>query len=52
MNYYPEPDSYIRDEVKIVSDLSNYVTKKELDNATDVYICDLAAKKDFVALKA
>ena len=45
MNYYPEPDSYIRDEVKLVVDLSNYATKKELDNATGVYICDLAAKK-------
>ena len=28
MRYYPEPDSHIRDEVKVVSDLSNYATKK------------------------
>ena len=28
MRYYPEPDSHIRDKVKIVSDLSNYATKK------------------------
>ena len=28
MNYYPEPDSYIRDKVKVVFHLSNYATKK------------------------
>ena len=28
MSYYPEPDSYIRDKVKVVLDLSNYATKK------------------------
>ena len=32
--------------------MSNHATKKELDHATDVYTSDLAAKKDFVALKA
>ena len=28
MSYYPEQDSHIRDEVKVVLDLSNYATKK------------------------
>ena len=28
MSYYQEPDSHIRDEVKVVLDLSNYATKK------------------------
>ena len=28
MSYYPEPDSHIRDEVKVVLNLSNYATKK------------------------
>ena len=28
MNYYPEPDSRIRDKLKVVLDLSNYGTKK------------------------
>ena len=28
MSYYPEPETYIRDEVKVVLDLSNYATKK------------------------
>ena len=32
--------------------MSNYTTKKELDNATGVDSSDLAAKKDFIALKA
>ena len=36
----------------IILDLSNYATKTELDYATDVDTSDLAAKKDFIALKA
>ena len=28
MRYYPEPDSHIRDKVKIVLKLTNYATKK------------------------
>ena len=45
MSYYPEPDSNIRDKVKVVLNLSNYATKKEVDHATGVDTCDLAAKK-------
>ena len=52
MSYYPEPDSYIREKVKIVLDLSNYAFKKELEHATGIDPSDLAAKKDFIALKA
>ena len=52
MNYYPEPDSHIKDKVKVALDLSNYTTKEELDHATGVETFDLAAKKDFIALKA
>ena len=51
MSYYPEPESHIRDKVKVVLDLSNYATKKELDHATGVNTSDLAAEKDFIALK-
>ena len=29
MSYYPQSDSYIRDKVKVVLDLSNYAAKKE-----------------------
>ena len=52
MSYYPEPDSHIRDKVKVVLDLSNYATKKELEHATGVDISDLAAKKYFISFKA
>ena len=52
MSYYPEPDSHIRDNVKVVLDLSNYVTKEELEHATDIGTSNLAAKKDFVTFKA
>ena len=45
MSYYPEPDSHIRDKVKVVLDLSNYVTKKELEHATCIDTSDLATKK-------
>ena len=51
MSYYPEPESHIRDKVKVVLDLSNYATKKKLDHATGVDGSDLPTKKDFIALK-
>ena len=41
MTYYPEPDSHRREKVKVVPDLTNYATKKELE-----------LLKSFVALKA
>ena len=52
MSYYPEPDSHIRDKVKVVLDLSNYATKKELEHTAGIDKSDLAAKRDFIALKA
>ena len=41
MSYYPEPDTHIRDKVKVVLDLSNYATRKELERVTDVDTFDL-----------
>ena len=52
MIYYPEPEKDIKDKVKVVLGLSNDATKKELDHDTRVDTSDLAAKKDFVPLKA
>ena len=52
MNYYPEADSQIRGKVKVVLDLSNYATKKELGHATGAGTYYLAVKKDFIVLKA
>ena len=51
-SYYPEPYGHISVEVTVVLYLSNYSNKKALDHATDVDTSDLAAKKDFIALKA
>ena len=45
MSYYPDPYSHIRDKVKVVLELSNYATKKELEHATGIDTTDLAAKK-------
>ena len=52
MSYYAETDSHIRDKVKLVLDFSNYATKKELDHVKGADTSSLAAKKDFIALKA
>ena len=52
MSYYPKPDSHIRDKVKVVLDLTNYATRKGLEHATGIETSDLAAKKDFIVLKA
>ena len=30
MSYYPGPDIYIKDKVKVVLDLSNYATKTRI----------------------
>ena len=55
MSYYPELDRHIKDKVKVILNLSNYgtkvPTKKELEHATGVDTCDLAATKDFIAIK-
>ena len=45
MSYYPEPDSHVKDRVKLVLNLLDYATKKELDHATGVDTFDFAAKK-------
>ena len=41
MSYYPEWDSHIIDKIKVLSDQSNYVTKKELEHSTGVYTSDI-----------
>ena len=45
MSSYPEPDSHIRGKVKVVLELSNYATKKELDHTTGIDRSNLPAKK-------
>ena len=31
-NYYPSPDTHVRDKVRVVLDLTNYSTKKEFNS--------------------
>ena len=52
MSYYPEPDCHIRDKIKVVLDLPNYTTKKEVEHATGDDGSDLAAKKEFVCFES
>ena len=44
MSYYPKPDSHARAKVKVVLNMSNYATKKELEHATGADTSNLAAK--------
>ena len=48
LNYYLEPDSHIRNKIKVELDLWNYLLKRI---RTYVDTSDLAAEKDFIALK-
>ena len=52
MSYYPEPHSHIRGKIKVVSDLSNYAAKKELQDATGINSSNSAAKKRFYCLES
>ena len=52
MSYYPEPESHIRDKLKVELDLSSYATKKELKQTTGVDTFNLVCKSDLIALKA
>ena len=48
MSCFPEPHICITDKDKVVLDLPNYATKKELDHAADVNTFDLSVKKRFI----
>ena len=52
MRYYPEPNSHVRDKVKVEIDLSNYANKNELDHATGVGTSVLASKKRFYCFES
>ena len=49
ISYHPEPDSGIRDKVKVVLDFSNYATETELSNATSVDRSNSAATSNVTA---
>ena len=50
-SYFPKPKS-IKENVKVELDLSNYATKVDLKNATDVDTSDFAKKTDSANLKS
>ena len=52
MSYYPEPDTHINNTVKVILGLTNYATKKELEDATGVDTSNLSAESYFIALEA
>ena len=52
MSCYPEPGSHIRGKVKVVLDLSNSETKKELEHATGVVINLIELLKNFIWFKS
>ena len=53
MSYCADPDTHIRDEVKVVLDLPNYATKKELKDAAGVDTSSLGTeRRSFITLKA
>ena len=50
MSYYPEPNVHISDKIKVVLDLTNYASKRELNNSTCVNTSNLPPKSDFKRL--
>ena len=52
MSYYPKSDNHARGKVKVVLDLTNYATTKELEHTTGIDTSNLAAKSHFIDLKA
>ena len=50
MSYYPEPESHIRDKVKVVLHCQIMLLKK-LEHETGIGTSDLAAKKSYIILK-
>ena len=51
MSYYPQPDGHIRDKAKVVLNVTNYATEKELEHASGVETSDLTVKKYFLLWK-
>ena len=50
--YIPKPYEPFGEDISVIVDLPNYATKTYLKNATGIDTSKLAAKSDFVSLKA
>ena len=51
MSYFPEAYSWSQKKIKIESDLSNYATKSDLENTTDLDTSNFAKKVELASLK-
>ena len=52
MSYLPEPYTCGKSKIKVESNVSNYATKSDLKNATDVDTSELAKEVDLTSLKS
>ena len=50
--YFPKPFEPFGGDINVKVDLSNYATKSDLKNATEIDTSKLTAKSDVVSLKA
>ena len=51
MSYFPEAYSWSKNKIKIGLDLSNYATKSDLKNTTDLDTSNFAKKVELASLK-
>ena len=51
MSYFPEAYSWSKKKIKIGLDLSNYATKSDLKNTTDLDTSNFAKKVELASLK-
>ena len=52
ISYYPEPDGYARNKIKVQLDLPNYTTKSNLKLATGTNTSKFPKKVDLANLKS
>ena len=52
MNYFPEPHTLSKNEIKVELDLSTYSTKSDIKNARDFDISKFAKNTDLGSLKS
>ena len=50
--YFPKPYERFSGDINVKIDLSNYATKADLKNATEIDTSKIAAKSDLLKLKA
>ena len=51
MSFYPRPDSYSKNKIKVELDLSDYANKSEVKKGTVFYISEFSKEFDLFCLK-